>query len=136
MAGVLTRQKSVARTECNLKDPVLYVGSFELDGNNNDPINVRGDGFTVVHSGDDDYLITFAEKHPMMVACLLTMQTQDSGGTGADDLDAVCEAYVPNSGQLVVRVTLAGSKNDGQIGERVNFMVFFHKFEALSVTHA
>lgn len=135
MAGKDTRQKSVARTECNIQDPVLIVGSFELDGDDTDPTNVRGEGFLVTHSGDNDYLITLSEKYPGLISCTFGVQASAAGNADADDVRVVAEPYDAATGTLVLRVAVADTKSDLEDGQRVNFCLVFHKYTALNKTY-
>lgn len=136
MAGKATRLKYAARTECNLIDPVLVVGSFELDGNDNDPVNVRGEGFLVTHSGDNDYLITFSEKYPGMVSFVATPEASAAGNADADDITVAAEPYDSSAGTLVVRIGVGQIKADTKDGPRINFVCYFHKYSTNNVTYA
>lgn len=136
MAGKATRKKSVARTECNLLDPVMIIGSFELDGNDNDPVNVKGEGFLVTHSGDNDYLITFTEKYPDLVAFVATPGSSAAGNADADDITAAYEPYDASAGTLVVRVSVGQVKADTEDGPRISFCAVFHKYTKLALTYA
>lgn len=118
---------------------IFVAGSFELNGDDASPINARGDGFVVTHSGGDDYLITFAELYPMMVSFVCTLEDA-AAGTNVIDAVASIEAYVAGSGTVILRVAKEATdtltKNDTLDGERVNFVAVFQKYTALAVTHA
>ena len=138
MAGVSTR-RLFNEAEFNVQDTIIIAGSFEVDGDDNDPVNVRGEGFTVTHSGDNDYLVTFAGKYPMLVSCVVSLEDAD-GGSNVIDAVASTEAYDSDAGTMVIRVAVesggALTKDDTLNGERVNFFCVFHKYTLLSKTHA
>lgn len=136
--GNLSRQL-VPTADFHSKSMVVIAGSCELDGDDTDPVLARGDGFSGSHSGDNDYLITFAEKYPMMICGVVTLEDA-SGGTNVIDAVASLEAYDSSAGTIVVRVAVesagALTKDDTLNGERLNFLFFMQRRNALAVTHA
>lgn len=119
---------------------VMVCGSFELDGNDNDPINARGDGFVVSHSGGNDYLITFSNKYPLMYSFVATLEEAAADGAAVIDATVSVEPYIASAGTIILRVATESTgvltKSDVENGPRVNFVAFFQKYNALSVTHA
>lgn len=135
MAGNDTR-RLYQNVEVNVVDTIFVFGSFELDGDDNDPVNARGEGFTVAHSGDNDYVITFAGKYPMLVSGVVSLE----GDSAVEDATVNTESYDSATGTMVVKVSVesaaALAKDDTLDGPRVNFFCAFHKYTALAKTHA
>jgi len=125
---------------CATKGLVCVPGSFQVNSTS-DPDNARGDGFTVTYSAVGEYLITLSEKYPMLVSASVLLQDTDAD----NDLDLACviEDYDSSAGTIIVRVAqddhldASSAHNAADIDNlRVNFVLYFQKYTALSVTHA
>ena len=138
MAGTASRQTYRASEEYNEADYIIVAGSFETNGaTGNEPVNVRGKGFTVVDGGTTGvYDVTFTQPYPMSVAMVVTVEG-DAADT-LEDLAAQVGAYNSTTGvvkiltyDFVATPALAAGN-----GPRVSFVAYLHKRNTLSVTHA
>ena len=136
MAGTVSRQNYRATPEFNESDYVIVAGSFETNGvTTNEPVNVRGKGFTVVDGGTTGvYDVTFSNPYPMQVSMVVTVEG-DAAST-AEDLSAQVGAYNSTTGVQEILTVVAANTLAAGDGPRVNFVAYFHKRNSLSITHA
>ncbi len=130
--GNLSR-KLYAMELCATKGLVVVPGSCELDGTN-DPVGARGDGFSVSRTGVGEFLITLPELYPGLVSAVASFE--DQSGETDDDVLITFENYDAAAGTIAFRVAVASVLSDFDGGERVNFVLYFQKYNALNVTHA
>ena len=117
---------------CATKGLICIPGSAEMNGIS-DPVNARGDGFSVSRTGVGEYLITFPELYPMMVSIVGSFEDED--GQTDDDTLITFEPYDSTAGTVAFRVTVASILTDFD-GERVNFVAYMQKYNAHAITHA
>lgn len=136
MSGNASRQLYRDSIQYATKDLVCVVGSFNCESTGPAVNNTRGDGFTVSVVSTGDYTITFAEKYPMLVSMVVTAEGLAAGDD--DDVQFTLETYDATNGTILV----VGSKeNAGALAPtdlddvRCNFVAYFHRATALSVTH-
>ena len=132
MATGNTSRKLYPMELCATKGLIVVAGSCELDGTS-DPVNARGDGFSVARSDEGEFVITLPELYPGMVSAVASFE--DELGDADDDTLLTFETYDPTTGTLPVRVTVASVLTDFDGGERINFVLYFQKYTALNVTH-
>jgi hypothetical protein len=133
--GNLSRMK-YTEVEYATKNLVCVVGSFRVENTGPAVDDARGDGFSISHTATTgQYLITLAEKYPMLVSAIATAQDVDSAN---DDLAVTFEPYDADDGDMIVKLskestgTLAPNDVDDV---RINFCLYFQKYTAGSVTH-
>ena len=138
MAGTVSRQTYRASEEYNEADYIIVAGSFETNGaTGNEPVNIRGKGFTVVDGGVTGvYDVTFSNPYPMQVSMVVTVEG-DAAST-LEDLAAQVGAYNSTTGvqEILTYDVVATPALTAGNGPRVSFVAYFHKRNSLSITHA
>lgn len=137
MATGNTSRQKYCSMEIATKGLVIVPGSFRIENTGPDVDDARGDGFSVAAGGaTGQYVITFAEKYPMLVSAVATAQDIDGAN---DDVAVTFEPYDASAGTMVVKFSKesAGTLTPADTDDvRINFVCYFQKYTALSVTHA
>ena len=136
--GNLSRMK-YTEVEYATKNLVCVVGSFRVENTGPAVDDARGDGFSISHTATaGQYLITLAEKYPMLVAAIATAQDVDGAN---DDVAVTFEPYDATAGDIIVKLSketaVEGILTPNDVDDvRINFCLYFQKYTAGSVTHA
>ena len=133
MSGNNSRQLYEGGVKYATKDLVCVVGSFNCETTGPDVTSARGDGFTVTVASSGDYTITFSELYPQLVSMVCTPEGLAAGGD--HDVTFTLETYDPTAGTILVVGTKTGTPADLD-DTRCNFVAYFHRSTALSVTPA
>ena len=102
----------------------VVAGSFAPDSGNA-PTTLRGKDFSVVHTAQGVFTLTFTEPHGQLISATATVQL-----AAADDRTAQIGTYTAADKTLVIRVgdgAGAGAEQDiaANANNRVNFICVF-----------